>query len=259
MPFPDGFTTLQDGLEEQAPFLVGVAATEAGERLDPAYLSDFQSGFITYDAFVLAFTVTAAPEESCCAPVPVVEPACLPVAAVVYLGSPCHADDCRAEWDEGRGVWGGGTELWECEPPIVPPEPPPEPVSGNATFWRLVIVEKVGGNDYVSLGACALLGPLDQHLSDDPARGSVSNGDGNPWQAENWESNAAAPFYLTYEFETPTRPTFVTVARSSYVEETPQRLALEYSHDGNDWVWVMDMITGPWDDTPTRQWALPEE
>lgn len=118
MPFPEGITTRQDGLGEQYPFLVGEVATEEGQHLDPAYLSDFQSGFIQFDAFLLSFTVTAAepePDEPCCPEVPELDPSAPCPPETTYMGSPCHAPDCIQQWEDGPTMWDGGRSWWECE------------------------------------------------------------------------------------------------------------------------------------------------
>lgn len=122
MPFPEGITTRQDGLGEQYPFLVGEVATEEGQHLDPAYLSDFQSGFFYYDAFLLSFTVTAAepepePDEPCCPPLEEPEPECAPTVERPYTNSPCHAPDCMQAWEDGPTLWDGGGTWWDCEEP----------------------------------------------------------------------------------------------------------------------------------------------
>lgn len=118
MPFPEPITTLLDDTGAQAPMLVGEIATAGGEVLDPAYLSDFQSGFIQFDAFLLSFTVTAAepePDEPCCPPLEEPEPECAPTVERPYTNSPCHAPDCMQAWEDGPTLWDGGVTWWDCE------------------------------------------------------------------------------------------------------------------------------------------------
>lgn len=115
MPLPSDITQLQDGLSVQPRFLVGEVITEDGQQLDPAYLSDFQSGFLTYDGYLVAFTISAVEPEPCCPEIPEPEVAAPCPPPRVYMNSPCHAPDCMQAWEDGPTMWDGGRSWWECE------------------------------------------------------------------------------------------------------------------------------------------------
>lgn len=115
MPLPNDITQLQDGLSAQPRFLVGEVITEDGQQLNPAYLSDFQSGLHTYDGYLVAFTISAVEPEPCCPEVPELDPSAPCPPDSVYLNSPCHAPDCMQAWEDGPTMWDGGRSWWECE------------------------------------------------------------------------------------------------------------------------------------------------
>lgn len=178
------------------------------------------------------------PEGPCCEPVPVADTSCLPFVAPAYMNSPCHADDCRAVWNGGRGVWGGGSEFWRCEE-----EPGPDPGGCLYPYWRVRRLQP--SDDWMSLHYLSFVGPSMEELVPQPPVGAI--GQGVPADAFTpggamWEYSGQNA-WVGYRFDAPLRPAFL-VFLTGYGGEFPTEFVLEGSEDGSEWVEVMRYAEG---------------